>query len=479
MLVFRAIQGAAGAGLVVWWRASIYLLLPKPQRSASLMRVSTLLYLSSAGGLLASGYLTDHASWRLIFVPDLLYAAAAICLLLRYFPTLPKPMGSSAVTDWPGIALIALALISLQVIPSRSPIDDWFGSPLIRLLAWVSAVGFVLFVLWQSSKRNPAPLLHLDLLRDRNVMSSALIGVVTGIILSGSLYVLPEFMRNIAARSLSATQTGQVTCVYALAAAAVRPLMLGFIARVGQRKAIWAALVMLIVSMLLFQRQLTADTPTTAFYVPLVLYALCLAPLLPAVGSGTVARIEQQKLLDGVSLYMTFRQFGASLGFALLTILIERRETLHSARLVEHLRDGGTMIQGWRAAAATILSERGGISTWEGQHAAGKRYRKFRQGRPAVPVKVTFDEPGAALPWISHGMSVEVRLWEPPAMAELPRLVASPGKLPATGRSLQCQPHCSWNPQGRILRGEAFRTRPGSCSGIVTVSVSGSQTGEG
>src|SRR6201998_3982270 len=108
--------------------------------------------------------------------------------------------------------------------------------------------------------------------------------------------------------------------------------------------------------MLLINRFMTTDTPAYYFYLPLVLYAFCLSPLLPAVGSGTVARVEQQKLLDGVSLYMTFRQFGASLGVALLTILIERRETLHSARLVEHLRDGGTMTQGWRAAAATILS---------------------------------------------------------------------------------------------------------------------------
>jgi MFS transporter, DHA2 family, multidrug resistance protein len=372
MLVFRAIQGAAGAGLVVWWRASIYLLLPKPQRSPSLMRVSTMLYLSSAGGLLASGYLTDHASWRLIFVPDLFYAAMAICLLLRYFPTLPKPAQSSAATDWLGIALIALALISLQVILSRGQIDDWFGSPLIRLLAWASAACFVLFVLWQSSRRNRAPLLHLDLLGDRNVMSAALIGVFTGVILSGSLYVLPEFLRKIATHSLSATQTGQVICVYALAAAAVRPLMVGFVARVGQRKAICAALVILIASMLLFERLLTADTPASAFYMPLVLYALCLAPLLPAVGSGTVARIEQRKLLDGVSLYMTFRQFGASLGVALLTILIDRRETLHSGRLVEHLHDGSTTTQSWRAAAAMILRTRGGFSAWEGQHRAVK-----------------------------------------------------------------------------------------------------------
>src|SRR5271170_3833374 len=89
MLVARAFQGLAGAGLVVWWRGSVYLLLPKPQRSESLMRISTVLYLSSALGMLFSGYITDHFSWRYICLPNLAYAAAAIWLLLKYFPDMP------------------------------------------------------------------------------------------------------------------------------------------------------------------------------------------------------------------------------------------------------------------------------------------------------------------------------------------------------------------------------------------------------
>ena len=78
ILVWRALQGAAGAGLVVWWRASVYVIMPKPARSASLMRISTLLYLSSAAGLLISGYLTDHYNWRLIFLPNLAHQVAAV-----------------------------------------------------------------------------------------------------------------------------------------------------------------------------------------------------------------------------------------------------------------------------------------------------------------------------------------------------------------------------------------------------------------
>jgi DHA2 family multidrug resistance protein len=371
MLFWRAIQGLAGAGLVVWWRASIYVLLPKPQRSPALMQASTILYLSSAAGLLMSGYVTDHFNWRLIFLPDLAYAAAAIWLLARYFPTLPPPASKRLIeSDWPGIALLATALVSLQIILNRGQIDDWWGSPHIRLLTWLAAGALLLFVLWQANPRNRTPLLWLELLRDRRVMSAALIGILTGMILSGSLFVLPEFLRNVSAETHSATQTGQILCVYALTAAAIRPLMVPLIARIGQRKTIVIALLMLIASMVLFNRLLTTQTPDAYYVLPLVLYAFCLSPLLPAVGSGTVAKIEQNKLLDGVSLYMTFRQFGASLGVALLTILIEHRETLHSARLFDHPRLDNPVTRHWLSSVGAALSTRDGFSSFESGRAA-------------------------------------------------------------------------------------------------------------
>jgi MFS transporter, DHA2 family, multidrug resistance protein len=348
LLAWRAIQGLAGAGLLNWWRGSVYLLMPKPQRSRPMMQISIALYLSSAAGLLASGYLTDRFNWRLIFLPNLLYAAAALCLLLRYYPTISSPSSSRVLkADWPGIVLLAAALISLQIVLNRGQIDDWFGSPLIRNLAMISAAALGMFLLWQYHPSNRAPLLDLALIRDRRVVSSILIGLFAGMILSGSLFVLPEFLRNVSTRTYSATQTGRIICVYALTAAAVRPLIVPLIARIGQRKTLVVSLSLLIVSMVVFQRFLTTDTATGYYLLPLVLYGLCLTSLLPPIGSGSVGQIAQDKLLDGVSIYMTFRQFGASLGVAILTILLARRETLHSSRLFDHLL---------RTNAATIAS---------------------------------------------------------------------------------------------------------------------------
>ena len=348
MLVWRAVQGAAGAGLVVWWRASIYVLLPKPKRSPSLMRVSTGLYLASAAGLLVSGYVTDQYNWRLIFLPDLFLAAGAIWILSNVFPDLPpNPSARLQNTDWPGLVLLAAWTICLQIVLSRGSIDDWFGSSRIRLLTWIGSVSFVGFVFWQLSPRNRFPLLDFKLLANRNVKAIILIGICTGMILSGSLYVLPFFLRSIDSQTHSATQTGQLICIYALTAAAIRPFASILVARLGPRKSIAFALCMLIFSMLLLNRWLTSGTPDGYFILPLILYAFCLAPLLPAIGGGILAKIEAHQLMDGVSFYMTFRQLGASLGVGLLTILIEQRDTLHSSRLFEHLRPTGTPTQYW------------------------------------------------------------------------------------------------------------------------------------
>jgi MFS transporter, DHA2 family, multidrug resistance protein len=363
MLFWRAVQGLAGSGLTVWWRASLYILMPKAQRSVTLMRVSTVLFLSSALGLVTSGWITDHYNWRLIFLPDLLYAGGAVWLLARYYPAIPKAISERLTgTDWPGISLLAVALISLQVILSRGEIDDWFGSLHIRALAWLGGAALLLFGWWQTSPRNRTPLLRLDLFRNRYVLSSALIGIFTGMILSGSLFVLPEYLRNVAEQSHSATQAGRLVCVYALTAAALRPWVVDLIAQLGQRKTIAISLGALVASMLLFNRFLTAGTSDGYYVLPLMLYGCCVTILLPSVGSGTVAKIEQTQLLDGVSLYMTFRTFGTSLGIALLTILIEQRETFHSSRLFEHLHAGNPLLDRWLQAAGGSLVFHDGIS---------------------------------------------------------------------------------------------------------------------
>jgi MFS transporter, DHA2 family, multidrug resistance protein len=373
MLLWRGIEGFAGSGLTMWWRASVYMLVDRQNRSTSLMRISVMLYLATTIGLLFAGFVTDNISWRLIFFPNIIFSIASAVLLLRYYPDVPlRSDPRLRHVDKLGIALLGIAIVSLQVILSRGEIDDWFGSPLIQTLAWIAALAMLTFVIWETSHKNRYPLLRLDLLRTRPVMAAMFLGIFAGIILSGSIYALPEFLRGVDPNELSATDTGVIMCAYSLTAASIRPLVTTSIGKFGQRKVVTFAMVMLISSMLLFERLITIGTPVTYYVLPLMLYAFCLAPMLSSVGGGTVAKVAQESQLDAVAIYMTFRQFGASLGVALVTIVLHHRETLHSGRLFEHLREGNMTMTHWTQAIGTVINTRDGYPPVDSMHMALK-----------------------------------------------------------------------------------------------------------
>jgi DHA2 family multidrug resistance protein len=255
---------------------------------------------------------------------------------------------------------------------SRGEIDGWFESPNIHGLAWISALALLLFICWEASARNRYPLLQLRLIRTRPVLSSVFLGIFAGAILSGSLYALPEYLRGVDPNRLSATDTGRLICVYALTAAAIRPFVVTGIAKFGQRKTIAFAFIMLVLSMLVFARLITTGTPEIYYALPLALYAFCLAPMLSSIGSGTVGKVEAESQLDAVSIYMTFRQLGTSLGVTLASIVLHQRETLHSSRLYEHLHATHGPLVAWMDTVAGEFVRRAGPSPIDARHMALK-----------------------------------------------------------------------------------------------------------
>ncbi len=364
MLIFRSIEGFAGGALNFWWRGSVYLILTGPARSASMMRISVMLYAATVVGLLCSGFLVDHLSWRFMWVIDAVLAAGALFMLLRYYPrqVIEPDRHSAPIDPWSAL-LFGVGVVALQIVLSRGEINDWFGSPMIVALTWVAVIAIVLFVFRCLDPSNANPLLRLWMVKDRNVLAAIFIGLLTGMILSGSLYALPEYLRGVATPVRSASQTGQILCVYALTAMCIRPVVVPAIGRFGQRRVTIFALACMVASMLVMTFLLAPDTPTLYYALPLVLYAGCLAPLLSAVGSGTAARVAGPAQMDAVSIYMTFRQLGAAMGVAFVNIVLDRREAFHSSRLFEHLRTGAPTLGAWTGAVSRTLSEHGGRST--------------------------------------------------------------------------------------------------------------------
>ena len=214
------------AGLIMWWRASVYMLFAGPKRSSSLLRISVMLYLATSVGLLFCGYVTDIYSWRLIFLPNVVFAVVSIRLLVRHFPDMPRPAdartrdastgGDPAARHRFGRAADRAQprryrrLVRLAEDPVARLDRRGFADPVRRLAA---------------QPAEPAPLLAPaagpqpqyaggDFYRPAGRhhpfrQHLCLAGISAG--------VFPQ--------PLSATQTGQIMCAYSLTAAALRPFV--------------------------------------------------------------------------------------------------------------------------------------------------------------------------------------------------------------------------------------------------------------
>ena len=112
----------------------------------------------------------------------------------------------SAGVDWLGMALLVVAVGSLQYVLEEGNIKDWWNSRLIVYLSIASAVAACILLWWQLTPRNPHPVVQLRVLKNRQLAVSIFLFIVLGFGLYGGVIIFPLFTQSIL--GFSPTQTG-------------------------------------------------------------------------------------------------------------------------------------------------------------------------------------------------------------------------------------------------------------------------------
>lgn len=134
-----------------------------------------------------AGWFADNLSWRVLFLVNVPATGAAGWLFSRYAAKHWNDDIEPHSPDLLGIALLVIGVAAAQVVLSRGEIDGWFDSPILAGMMAVAILGNLLFIVWQLVPINSAPLLDLRFLRDRVLFSAAVLGIVLGMLLGGSL----------------------------------------------------------------------------------------------------------------------------------------------------------------------------------------------------------------------------------------------------------------------------------------------------
>jgi EmrB/QacA subfamily drug resistance transporter len=213
MLLFRAIQGVGGAGLITLAQIAMADVIPPRERGRYQIYMSGMWGIASLGGPILGGLLTDYLSWRAIFWINLPLGAAAFVISSRALAALHRPVIGRVRIDYAGAALLMAAItISLILVSGGGNDFPWIsGEATLLELAGVLFLGLTIF--WEA--KVAAPMLPLHIFANRIVLGGLLLSFTNALCSFGAILLLPLYFQYV--RHTSAAYSGLYATPFMLA----------------------------------------------------------------------------------------------------------------------------------------------------------------------------------------------------------------------------------------------------------------------
>jgi MFS family permease len=132
LVLFRILQGAAG-GIFPLSFSIIRDEFPPERMAGAFGAVSAMFGVGAPVGLILSGVLVDHFSWRWIFILGAIPVAASVVMVHRYVPE--SPVKTSSRVDVPGAALLSGGLVCLLLALTEGESWGWTSGGVLGLAA--------------------------------------------------------------------------------------------------------------------------------------------------------------------------------------------------------------------------------------------------------------------------------------------------------------------------------------------------------
>jgi DHA2 family multidrug resistance protein len=313
LILFRVIQGATGGALQPLSQAVLLEAFPPEQRGKAMGFWGLGIVVAPIFGPVLGGWLTDSYSWRWVFYINLPVGIVAL-VMMKMFVFDPAYIGKRGQrVDWTGIGLLALGIGALQIFLDKGQEDDWFASRLMTTLAVVSAVALAAFLAHELRVEHPVVDLRVFRLRT----------YATGVFLK-TLLGYPSLQAGIA---LSPRGMGSFLAM---------PLVGMALGRVDARRLLAAGLVGGSVTLFWFG-SLNLQAGYWDVFWPQFVQGISLALLFVPLTTITMDPIPRESMGNATSIFNLMRNIGGSLGIAMVTTVLARRQQIHTSVLGAHV----------------------------------------------------------------------------------------------------------------------------------------------
>jgi DHA2 family multidrug resistance protein len=335
MIVWRALQGFLGAGMIPTVFASAYTVFPRSKFNIVGPIIGLVATLAPTIGPTVGGYITDAMSWHWLFFvnifPGILITIGVLALVdfdEPHFALLER-------FDWVGLITMGGFLGSLEYVLEEGPQYEWLQDTSVAICAAVcvvSAVGFFWRVLTAKE-----PIVDIRTFGNRNFAVGCMLSFCVGIGLYGLTYIYPRYLAEV--RGYNALMIGETMFVSGITMFFTAPVVGRLMMKFDMRYIIAAGLVIFALG----SWQMTFITRDFDFYellMPQILRGVGMMLAMVPVNNIALGTLPPDRVKNASGLFNLTRNLGGAVGLALINQVLNDRTDLHISRLHDRVTWG-------------------------------------------------------------------------------------------------------------------------------------------
>jgi len=340
MIVYRALQGFIGGGMIPSVFAAAFTVFPPSKRSVVSPLIGLIATLAPTIGPTVGGYLSNAFSWHWLFLVNIgpgIVVTIAVWNLVDFDRPNWRLFDRF---DWSGLVAMAVFLGSLEYVLEEGPRYDWLDDPTVAFLTVTMVVGGLVFF-WRAFMA-AQPIVDLSAFGNRNFAFGCAFSFVMGIGLYGLTYLYPVYLAQI--RGYDALMIGETMFVTGLAMFLTAPIagrlsqlldprammMLGF---GGFALGTWLA------------SGITTQWDFWELLAPQILRGCSLMLCMVPINNLSLGTLGPEHVKNASGLYNLTRNLGGAVGLALINTILNDRTDLHFDRLRESVRWGSPVAE--------------------------------------------------------------------------------------------------------------------------------------
>ena len=314
LIAARILQGVGAALMNPATLSIIAATFPPRERGTAIGIWAGVSALALAIGPLVGGLITEHLDWSWIFFVNVPVGALAIVASLLFIEETRDETHERL--DLPGLATSSVGLFALTYGLIEANTYGWTSGRILGAFA-VAIVALVAFVVLE--RRQRAPMLPLELFRNRTYLGANLVVLLVALAMFGVFFFMSLYMQSIL--GYSAVQTGAAFLPMTILIILVAPIAGKTTDRIGSRGLMTVGMVLIALQLVYFSR-LDVDSTFWTLLPAFVVGGIGMALTMTPSAAAATRSVSVDKAGVGAAVLNSARQVGGTMGIALMGAIV-------------------------------------------------------------------------------------------------------------------------------------------------------------